>query len=476
MRFSRIFAINSLMLMGCGLLMLIPALIDVITQKNVLNPFTLSAAATLCTGLFIYLICPNEQSPLRTKEMFLTTTLMWLLYDTFSALPFYLPPHALSVADAFFEAMSGLTGTGATILTDLEHETPGTLLWRSLNQWMGGMGIVVVALIVLPKLQIGGMQLFSTESSALPERISPTIRQSIRDILVYFILLSCLCTLCLWAAGMTPFDAINHAMTTLSTGGFSTHDQSIGYFHNPMIEWTIIVFMILGGLPLVLGPYIFFKKWEPIKNNVQIGTFFKVLCGATLILIPVVGPEKIRTILFQVVSILTTTGFVTANYAAWGIFATAFFLFLMACGACTGSTSGSIKMFRFAIIGRLLNSKMKGLIKPYAVFIARYGDRIIDAEVVSSVLFFLSLFFLTFVISTLTLTALGLDFITALSGTLSCIANVGPALGDVIGPDKTYTALPDAAKWILSFVMLAGRLEFTSVVVLFLPFLWRKNT
>ena len=476
MRFSRIFAINALMLMGCGFLMLIPAFTDIVTQKNILNPFVLSSSIALCTGLFIYLICPKEQSPLRTKEMFLTTTLMWLLYVTFSALPFYLPPHAMSLADAFFEAMSGLTGTGATILTDLENETSGTLLWRSISQWMGGMGIVVVALVVLPKLQIGGMQLFSTESSTLPERISPTMRQSIRDILVYFVVLSCLCCFCLWAAGMSLFDAINHAMTTLSTGGFSTHDQSIGYFHSPAIEWTLIVFMIMGGLPLVLGPYVFFKKWDLIKNNVQIGTFFKTLLVATLLLIPVVGPEKMRTILFQTVSILTTTGFVTTNYASWGIFACTLFLFLTACGACSGSTSGSIKMFRFAIIGRLLSAKMKGLVKPYAVFIPRYGNRTIDAEIISSVLFFLSLFFLTFVISTLSLTALGLDFLTALSGTLSCIANVGPALGDIIGPDKTYTTLPDAAKWILSFVMLAGRLEFTSIVVLFLPFLWRKNT
>lgn len=430
----------------------------------------------MLVGLFVFICCPQEQTPLRPKEMFLTTTLMWVLYAAFSALPYYLPPHAMTLADAFFEAMSGLTGTGATILNNLEGETPGTLLWRSMSQWLGGIGIIVVALSILPKLQIGGMQLFATESSMLSERINPTMRQSIRDILIYFLILSGLCALCLWIAGMTPFDAINHSMATISTGGFSTHDQSVAYFHNPAVEWVMIVFMILGGLPLVLGPHLFFRRWDAIKNNVQMITFFKFTILICLILTLVVGFDKCRLIIFQVVSIGTTSGFVAAPYTTWGNFATAIFLFLMACGACTGSTSGGIKMFRFAIIGRILTAKTKSLIKPYAVFVPRYGNQVIDAEIASSVLYFLSLFFLTFIFSTLCLAALGLDFITAVSGSLSCISNVGPAIGSIIGPEQTYAALPDAAKWILSFVMLAGRLEFTSLVVLFLPFLWRKNT
>ncbi len=476
MRFSRIFSINALMLMGCGFLMLVPALVDAFSQKNILNPFALSASFTLLSGLLMYLLCPKEQTPLRPKEMFLTTTLMWLFYAAFSALPFYLPPHAMSLADAFFESMSGLTSTGATILTDLEHESMGTLLWRSMSQWLGGVGIIVVALIVLPTLQIGGMQLFATESTMLSERISPTMRQSIRDILIYFMGLTALCGVCLFISGMNLFDSINHAMTTIATGGFSTHDNSIAYFNSAAIEWVIIVFMILGGLPLVLGPHLFYKRWSAIKNNVQIATFFKAIVLATVVLVPVVGLENLRLILFQVVSIITTTGFVATSHAAWGAFAVTLFLFLTASGACTGSTTGGIKMFRFAIIGQILSTKMKSLIKPFAVFIPRYGNQVINTEIASGVLFFLSLFFITFMLSTLALTALGVDYVTAFSGSLSAVANVGPALGDVIGPDKNYATLPDGAKWILSFVMLAGRLEFTSIVVLFLPFLWRKNT
>jgi len=475
MRFGLIFSINSLMVMGCGLLMLIPAIVDWSTTKEFFNPFLLGACFTILSGSFVYLVCPKIHGPLKTKEMFLTTTIMWLSYVTFSAIPFYLPPHAMTLADAFFESMSGFTGTGATILTDLENESMGTLLWRSMCQWFGGLGIIVVALSVLPTLQIGGMQLFTTESSALPERINPTMRQSICDILIYFVILSSACAVCLWFAGMTPFDAVNHAMTTLSTGGFSTHDAGIMYFTNPAILWILIVFMILGGLPLVLGPHIFYRRWSAIKNNAQIITFMKFVIIPCLFLIPVVGIEKFRFILFQVTSIVTTTGFVAAPYSSWGSFAMTLFLFLLACGACTGSTSGGIKMFRFAIMGRVMSTKMKSLIKPYAVFIPRYGEQVIDTEVTASVLFFLSLFFLVFIISTLALTALGLDYVSAFSGSLSCIANVGPALGSVIGPEKTYASLPDAAKWVLSFVMLAGRLEFTTLVVLFLPFLWRKN-
>lgn len=476
MRFSRIFAINSLMLMGCGLLMLCPALVDTIAQHHLLNPFTLSSLFTMLIGLFVFMCCPKEQTPLHPKEMFLTTTLMWVLYAVFSAIPYYLPPHAMTLADAFFEAMSGLTGTGATILNNLEGETPGTLLWRSMSQWLGGIGIIVVALSILPKLQIGGMQLFATESSMLSERINPTMRQSIRDILIYFLILSGLCALALWLSGMTPFDAINHSMTTISTGGFSTHDAGIAYFHKPAIEWIMIFFMIMGGLPLVLGPHLFFHRWDAIKNNVQMITFFKLLIAVCLLLTLVVGFDKFRLIVFQVVSIATTSGFVAGPYTTWGNFATTIFLFLIACGACTGSTSGGIKMFRFAIIARILKAKTKSLIQPYAVFVPRYGNQVIDTEIASSVLYFLSLFFLTFIFSTVCLAALGLDFITAFSGSLSCIANVGPAIGNIIGPEQTYAALPDAAKWILSFVMLAGRLEFTSLVVLFLPFLWRKTT
>lgn len=437
--------------------------------------FCTASAITMAMGMLLYFLTPKNQDSLYPKEMFLTTTLIWLLYAIFSAIPFYLLPQKLSVTDALFESISGLTTTGATILDNLESLSMGTLFWRSMMQWFGGIGIVMVALIVLPALRIGGMQLFATESVILSERISPTVRKSVRDIVVYFVLLTCLCGICLWWVGMTPFDAVNHALTTVATGGFSTHDASIAFYHNPALEWVIIVFMLLGGLPLVLGPNLFHKQFYAIRNNVQILTFLKTIIIAVIILGFTYGWHNLRTILFEVIAIITTTGFVVSDYTMWGPVAVALFMFLLVCGACTGSTSGGVKMFRFAVVGRVLSLKMKSMVQPHAVFIARYGNKVIDEEVVGSVLFFFGLFCMTIIVSILALSFVGLDYMTALSGTLASVANVGPALGNVIGPMQNYAGLPNAAKWIFSADMLLGRLEFTSIVVLFLPFLWRRN-
>ena len=475
MRFGLILAINARMLICCGLLMMIPALMDFVQHHGMANAFTLSSGLTISVGLLLYFLTPKEQDSLYPKEMFLTTTLMWLLYALFAAIPFFLPPHPVSFTNAFFESVSGLTTTGATIFSNIDNLSEGTLFWRSMTQWFGGIGIIVVALVVLPTLRIGGMQLFATESVILSERISPTVRKSVRDILLYFMFLTLCCGACLWWAGMTPFDSVNHAMTTIATGGFSTHDASIAYFHSSTIEWIVLGFMFLAGLPLVIGPHLFHKQFASIKSNVQILTFIKIILIAVVILGFAYGWHNIRTILFQIISIMTTTGFVVSDYSMWGGVAIALFMILLVSGACTGSTSGGIKMFRFAVIGRVLIQRMKSLVQPHAVFVARYGEKVIDTEIVDSVLFFFGMFCITAIVSVLALSALGLDYITALSGTLTCVANVGPALGSVIGPIQNFDNLPDAAKWILSVDMLLGRLEFTSIVVLFLPFLWRRT-
>jgi len=475
MRFGLILAINARMLMCCGMLMMIPALMDFFHQHDMANAFTLSSGLTISVGMLLFFLTPKEQDSLYPKEMFLTTTLMWLLYALFAAIPFYLPPNPVSFTNAFFESVSGLTTTGATIFSNIDNLSAGTLFWRSMTQWFGGIGIIVVALVVLPTLRIGGMQLFATESVILSERISPTVRKSVRDILFYFILLTVCCGICLWWCGMSPFDAVNHAMTTIATGGFSTHDASIAYYHNSTLEWVLIAFMFLAGLPLVIGPHLFHKKFASIKSNVQIMTFIKVIVISVVILGCACGWQNIRTILFQVISVMTTTGFVVSDYNVWGSVAISVFMILLISGACTGSTSGGVKMFRFAVVGRILSQRMKSLVQPHAVFVARYGEKVIDTDIVDGVLFFCGMFCITVVASVITLSALDLDYITALSGSLASIANVGPALGNVIGPTQNFESLPDAAKWVLSVDMLLGRLEFTSIVVLFLPFLWRRN-
>lgn len=486
MRFGVIFSIVSFTSLICGISMFIPAALDFyIGNKQSAYRFCLSGGITVLISVLGLLVTDMRQASLKTKEMFLTTSLIWIFFGLFSALPFYLSPYQIPLTDALFESVSGLTTTGSSVLSGLDYFPRGLLLWRSMIQCLGGIGIVILAITVLPVLHIGGMQFFNTESSAQSERDLPTVAQSLRAILYYFLFLSAVCAVCLWLAGMNAFDALNHAMTTISTGGFSTHDASIAYFNSPTIEWIITFFMTIAGLPLLLGPIVIMRQWSQITQNIQIKTFFVFLFW-TIFLLSFIrwhqtefAPETlshiIRSSAFAVVSVVTTTGFVSDNYQLWGSFAVSFFLFLLATGSCTGSTSGGIKMFRLSVIFKTVGIRLRTLIQPYGVFIPRYGARAISDDVLISVLVFIGLFLFTATVCTLILSAAGLDLITSLSAALSSIANVGPGLGDVIGPDKTFAMLPDSAKWTLIIAMMMGRLEFISIIVLFFPFLWKKN-
>ena len=486
MRFKLIFSIIGFMITLLGMGMMLPAAIDMVfSDDSSAERFAISAALCVSLGLVIRLITGSDNEPLRTKEMFLTTTLIWVSYTLLAALPFYLSDYNLSLTDSVFEAMSGLTTTGSTILTGLDQMAHGFLLWRSMLQWLGGAGIVIVAIMILPALHIGGMQFFTTESSAHSERDLPTVVQNMRAVLLYLIGLTIACAFCLKAAGMSWFDASNHALTTISTGGFSTHDASIAYFKSPLIEWILIIFMGISGLPLILGLYLIKGRWRPIKEDEQMAFYLKVIVSSAIFLtalrwfsrhfIPKEVLTYFRESLFSVVSTMTTTGFVTDNYQLWGSFAVAFFMFLLMLGGCTGSTAGGIKMFRFTILFRATAVRLKTLVQPHGVFVPRYGRHTISDDVLISVLVFTGLYLGTAVATTLILSAYGLDFVTSFSGALTALSNVGPALGHAIGPDKTFSSLPDGVKWILTFAMLVGRLEFVSVFVLFFPFLWRKN-
>ena len=486
MRWGLVLSLVGYMIIVCGMAMIIPTLTDVfVGDVEAAKRFAVSAALTVAVGSLFLLLFPREHTPFRIKEMFLTTTLVWLSYAFFSALPFFLSEYQVSFTDAVFESMSGLTTTGSTILTGLDTLSSGLLLWRSMIQWLGGVGIVIVAIMIFPMLRIGGMQFFNTESSAQSNRDEPAMAKTTRAIFGYFIGLTVLCALALYAAGMSAFDAINHAMTCLATGGFSTHDASIAYFNSPAIEWILTFFMMVGGLPLMMGLYLLQRQWAPIRHNEQIKTYFLFLLGVIVILSlfrwqfdwerwTELG-AIIRSSAFNVISIVTTTGYTSGNYQLWGNFAVALFMFLLMAGACTGSTSGGIKMFRFTVMLKSVSIRLKHLLQPYGVFIARYGETPISDDILISVLVFFGLYLGTAVVATLGMTLCGLDFMTGLSGVLTALSNVGPGLGTVIGPDQTFAALPDTAKWILTFVMLLGRLEFVSVIVLFFPFLWRKH-
>lgn len=486
MRFRLILSIVSFMGILCGMSMMIPAAADFFYGFwDSAERFSVSSALCVAGSSLLYLVVETEKEPLRIKEMFLTTTLVWLSYGILSAVPFFISTYHISWTDSVFEAFSGLTTTGATVLTGLDKMTPGILLWRSILQWVGGAGIVVAAIVILPTLHIGGMQFFTTESSAHSERDLPTVVQNMRALLVYFVGLTIICAICLKLAGMTGFDALNHAMTTISTGGFSTHDASVGYFHSPTIEWILTGFMAVAGLPLVLGLYLFTGRWRPIKEDAQIALFLKFIILSALLLTalrwfanhfaPTELWASLRQSLFSIVSVMTSTGFVTENYQLWGNFSVAFFMFLMVTGGCTGSTAGGVKMFRFTVLLRSAGVRLKSLVQPHGIFIPRYGRHAITDDILISVLVFIGWYLGTAIAVTLVLSAYGLDFVTSLSGAISSLSNVGPALGHVIGPDKTYAALPVGVKWVLTVAMLVGRLEFVSVFVLFFPFLWRRN-
>lgn len=486
MRWGLVLSLLGYMIAICGVAMVVPTGVDVWTgETEAAGRFAISAALTVAVGSVLMLSFPRERQPFKIKEMFLATTLIWVGYSLFSALPFYLSGYQVSFTDAVFESVSGLTTTGATIFSGLDTLSPGLLLWRSMIQWLGGVGIVIVAIMIFPILRIGGMQFFNMESSAASNRDAPAMAKTTRAILGYFIGLTILCAAALYAAGMTLFDAINHAMTCLATGGFSTHDASVAYFNSPAIEWILTFFMMVGGLPLTMGLYLLQRQWAPIRNNEQIKTYLLFLLG-------IIGmlslfrwqsdwsrwPELesiIRSSAFNVISIVTTTGYVSGDYQTWGNFVVALFMFLLAAGACTGSTSGGIKMFRFTVILKNISIRLKHLVQPHGVFIARYGETPISDDILISVLVFFGLYLGTAVIATLGMALCGLDFMTGFSGVLSALSNVGPGLGGVIGPDKTFAALPNSAKWLLSVVMLLGRLEFVSIIILFFPFLWRRH-
>lgn len=486
MRIQAIFSIIGFMIVLCGFMMLPPALIDWFNgEQSVSLSFLVTAGITVGAGTIILIATDQQQIPLRTKEMFLTTTLIWILYSFFCALPYFLSPTPITFTESIFESVSGLTATGATNFVNLDALSHGILLWRSLTQWMGGVGILVLAIMVLPTLHIGGMQLFNIETSGESNRDAPTMSQNVSGILIYFLFMTFICAVCLYIAGMDIFDAINHAMTTTATGGFSTHSQSIAYFQNPVIEWILIVFMFIGGLPLMLGIYLKQRHFDHIRSNEQIKLYCTVFLSLAFILSSIRWfntsfdniklEEILRTTTFDVISIMTSTGFTVDNYQLWGHYAIAFFMTIMLLGACTGSTSGGIKMFRFSILFKVIRSRMQTTARPHGVFVPRYGDTPVSDDVIVSVLVFMGLYALSLIIGSAALSLCNLDFMTSFSGTISALSNIGPALGDIIGPDKNFALLPQTAKWILSFLMILGRLEFVAVLILFFPFFWKKN-
>jgi len=476
-----VFFLIGILLIVLGLSMLAPYSMQVIYQEKS-HSFISSSFVTIFIGILCILANLEKDLKLNLRQTFLFSTLAWVTVAIFGSLPFVLSSQAFSFSDAFFESMSGITTTGATIISDLDNSPKSILLWRAIMQWLGGIGIVVMAITILPLLKVGGMQLFKMEGPDSTEKILPRTIEVAAIIISTYVILTLFCGFFYWVFGMTVFDSICHAMTTIATGGFSTHNDSIGFFKNSNIEIVASLFIILGSIPFISylkfsqgNKKIFFQDVQ-IKGLIYLLAFSILIMFLYLLFINYESNlfEKIRISSFNVISILSGTGYVTDDFGLWGKFSLIFFLFLMFIGGCAGSTACGIKIFRLQMLLIFLKNQVRKLIYPNSVILTKYNNQRISDDFMRSVIIFIFSFLFIFLIIAMLLSISGLDFVTSISGAASSISNVGPGLGEIIGPDGNYKSLPDLSKWILAAGMLLGRLELFAVLVLFFPSFWRN--
>ena len=474
-----VFFLIGVLLLILGISMLIPYSLQVFLKEGS-HSFISSSFITIFFGVLFILANLDKEFRLNLQQTFLFTSLAWSMIAVFGSLPFLLSPMPFTISNAFFESMSGITTTGATIIENLDKTPKSILLWRSILQWLGGIGIVVMAITVLPLLKVGGMQLFKMEGPQETEKILPRTLEVATTIILIYVFLTLICGFFYWAFGMSIFDSVAHSMTTIATGGFSTHNDSIGFFKNPNIEVVASIFIVLGSIPFI--SYLKFVRGNKnifFEDNQIKGLLYLILLSVLIMFVYLIildGEktliEKIRISSFNVVSILSGTGYVTDDFGLWGKFSLIFFLFLMFVGGCAGSTACGIKIFRLQMLLIFIKNQIKKLIYPNSIIIVKYNNQKINDSYINSVIIFIFSFLFIFLILSLLLSMTGLNFITSISGAASAISNVGPGLGELIGPDGNYNSIPNLAKWILSFGMLLGRLELFAVLVLFFPSFW----
>jgi trk system potassium uptake protein TrkH len=470
-----------LLLIILALFMVPPMVADMAAGHPDWQVFMAAGAVTLFSGVTLVLMNQGYGDvELSGRQAFLLTTSVWVVVGLFAALPLAFSELNLTLADAVFESVSGITTTGATVIVGLDVAPPGILLWRAILHWLGGIGFIVMGVAILPMLRVGGMQLVRTESSDLSEKILPRAAQVASAIGLIYLVLTVVCASLYFIAGMTVFDATAHAMATVSTGGYSTRDASFGAFASPLIEAVAIVFMILGGLPFVLYIQATNGQLRPLLTDAQVRWFmgvtvaFVAAISAWLVIVEQIAPlHALRHAAFNVVSLVSTTGFASSDYALWGTFPVTALFFLMCIGGCTGSTSGGIKIFRFIVLHAIAKNQIARLIRPHGVFVPIFNGRPVSETAAIAVMAYVFMFGLSFSIFALLLAMLGLDHLTAMSAAVTALANVGPGLGEIIGPAGNFSTLPEGAKWLLSAAMLLGRLELFTVLVLFTRAFWR---
>ncbi|EYD71068.1 TrkH family potassium uptake protein [Limimaricola hongkongensis] len=473
--------VNGLLLSVLGLTMLGPMLADIAAQNGHWPVFLESAVLTLLTGILMALSCQNGVKPkLTLRQTFLLTSSVWIALPFFGALPFMLGASGSGLTDAVFEAMSGITTTGATVLSGIEELPRGLLLWRGILQWLGGIGIIVVAMVFLPELKVGGMQVFRSEAFETMGKILPRAAEIASGIAVIYVGLTLACALAYITTGMEPFDAVVHAMTTIATGGFANSDASFAGY-GAGVHYVGAVFMFLAALPFVRYVQLAAGQARPLLRDTQVRDFFLTIMVCVLLISLSLATythgfteRAFRESLFNVVSIMSGTGYASADYMGWGPFPVAMFFFIGLIGGCAGSTACSVKIFRYQILFASIGAQIRKIHQPHGIFTPRYDGRPVPSDVLSSVMSFFVVFIVSIGITSVLLSLTGLDFITSVSGAATSIANVGPGLGPIIGPAGNFQPLPEASKWILIMAMFIGRLELLVVLVVVTREFWRS--
>ena len=461
-----------------GIFMSIPIVAQFFYQE-IDSSFFGASIITIIFGTLFFLSNLDHDNKLNLQQAFLLTALSWMSVAIFGSLPFFFSNLDFSFTNAFFESMSGITTTGSTVIANLENTPKSILLWRAILQWLGGIGIIIMAITLMPIMNVGGMQLFKISSNDSSEKVLPKSKEIALRLIYIYSVLTIMCGLTYYFFGMNLFDSITHSMTTLATGGFSNYNESIGFFDSIAIEISAMIFIILGSLPFITYIKFISGNKNIFFSDTQIITFFKIIFISIIILSVYLildnsSSYNTRSVLFNIISILTGTGYVNAQFDNWGGFPLLIFLSLMFIGGCAGSTTCGVKIFRFQILYLFIINQLKKIIYPKGVFIIKYNRNSIDEKFISSIISFIFFYFVIFFILTALLSLTGLDFITAISGAATSISNVGPGLGPEIGPNGNFSSLPDVSKWILSLGMILGRLELFAILVLFLPSFWRN--
>lgn len=482
MNYKLIINIISFLVFLTGIFMMLGVPFSFYYGDDDISVLLITGSVIAIIGLIFWLVTKKtDRTSLGKREGYLIVTLGWIIMSLFGSLPFIIHGSIPNFTNAFFETMSGFTTTGASILPNIEAVPHGLLFWRSLTQWIGGMGIIVLSLAILPLLGIGGMQLFSAEVPGVTkDKLHPRVKETAKRLWGIYVLFTIVETILLMIAGMNFFDAINHSFTTMATGGFSTKNSSTAFFNSPFIQYILIIFMFFAGVNFTVHYLALHKDFSFFKHNDEFKTylFFILLVSIIIALIhsPLLSfhPEEIfRQSLFHVVSLVTTTGYVSSDYENWAIFSRMIFFVLLFIGGCAGSTGGSIKFVRHILLFKNGFLELKRLIHPRAIIPVRLNGKSVSPEIISNVQAFFIIYILIFVLGSIVLSIMGVDFISSVGAVATCIGNVGPGIGTV-GPVSNFNHLPDIAKWLLSFLMLLGRLELFTVLIIFTPYFWKK--